>query len=60
MAMMNDAMKLYDYKTGEFVRDLSTDESKLYMELSDNGKCAGATGVVDGATFGHEGSVYAE
>ena len=55
---MNE-IKLHDYKTGEFVRDLGADESKLYLELSDNGECAGGTGAVDGEPFGHEGSVYA-
>ena len=51
-------MKLYDYKTGKFVRALGVDEVKLYLELSDGGECAGGTGVVDGEPFGCEGSVY--
>ena len=40
-----------------YIRELDEEEDSLYMELSDNGKCDGGTGAVDGKDFGYEGTV---
>ena len=56
---MNTKMKLYDYKTGEEIRDLTYDEVARYHEACDTG-ATGDTGAVNGEEFGHDGTVYAQ
>ena len=54
-----EQMKLYDYKTGEEIRDLTYDEAARYHEACDTG-ATGDTGAVNGEEFGCVGTVYAQ
>lgn len=47
-------MNLYDYKTGTMIRPLTEAEATRYLALADTRE-----GAVDGAEFGHDGTVFA-
>ena len=53
-------MTISDYKTGNTIREISEEEARRYLDLSENGECNGGTGTIDGSGFGHEGTIYSE
>ena len=50
-------MTLHDYETGEGLRTLTDAEATQYQVAIENDTTH--TGAVDGADFGHDGTVYA-
>lgn len=48
-------MSLYDYRTGEYIRRLTPEESALYLELAEDAPA----GAIEGRVFGYPDTVYA-
>ena len=53
-------MTISDYNTGNTIREISEEEARRYLDLSENGECSGGTGAIDGSEFGHEGTIYSD